>query len=199
MCSGKDILQVVGVVAAIYTGGAAAGLWGAAEGLGAGAIAGSEAFASGVGAAGGDAVGSLIASNAANWGISVAPEIAALGGSAAELAAIHQISAGTSVGGGLQAAQVPVGEAGAAKSGSGIMGALKAGAQLAPLANLATMLGANPAMESQGSPQPMKQAAQTPAPNIFKKKMQGLGDPTKTSGVGGVSDISLGKATILGS
>ena len=198
MCSGKDILKVAAVGALAYFAGPA--LFGAEAGSG--AIAGSEAFASGVGAAGGDAVGSLIASNAANWGITVAPEIAALGASAAELSAIQQISAGTTLGNtGTQAAQVAVGEGGAAKSGSGVLGALKTGAQLAPLANLAMMLGAEPTRQAQGVPSPTGpgQATQTPAPNIFKKKLQGMGDPTKVSGVGGVSDISLGKATILGS
>lgn len=197
MCSGKDILKVAAVAATVYTGGAAAGLWGGAEG--AGAIAGSEALANGVGAAGGDALGSLIASNATNWGVSVAPEIAALGGSAAELAALSGPQAGTALGNGTQAAAAPAGEAGA-KTGVDVMGALKAGAQLAPLASLAMMAGANPKMSALGTPSgaPQSQAAQTPAPNIFKKKLSGLGDPTQASGVGGVADLSLGKATVLG-
>lgn len=201
MCSGKDILTAAAVVATVYTGGAAAGLFGAAEG--AGAVAGSTAFAEGVGAAGGDAIGSLIASNATNWGVTVAPEIAALGGTAAELGAL---SAGTALGtSGTQAAVAPAGEAGAATgagTGSGIMGALKAGAQLAPLASLAMMAGGQPKMAAQGIPgptaAPVSQAAQTPTPNIFKKKLGSLGDPTQTSGVGGVADVSLGKATVLG-
>lgn len=101
MCKGSDVLKVAAVAAAVYTGGTSLGLFGAeaagagaagaaAAGEGFGAVAGSEALASGVGAAGGDAIGSLIASNAANWGMNVAPEIAALGGSAAELGALSQ-------------------------------------------------------------------------------------------------------------
>lgn len=200
MCSGSDILKVAAVAATVYTGGAAAGLWGAAEG--AGAVAGSVELANGVGAAGGDALGSLIASNATNWGVNVAPEIAALGGSAAELAALSGPQAGTALGGtGTQVAVAPAGEA-SAGTGANIMGALKTGAQLAPLATLAMMAGGNPKMAPQGVPSPtgpaQSQAAQTPAPNLFKKKLAGLGDPTKASGVGGVTDLTLGKATVLG-
>ena len=80
------------------------------------------------------------------------------------------------------------------------MSALRAGAQRAPLASLAMMAGGNPKMSALGSPTPMpqSQAAQTPAPNIFKKKLSVLGDPTQTSGVGGVANTPLGRATVLG-
>ena len=202
MCSGKDIVTAAAVVATVYTGGAAAGLWGAAEAgaVGAsGAIAGSEAFASGVGAAGGDAIGSLIASNAANWGMSVAPEIAALGGSAAELAAISASTAATG------------GEAGAAAgagagSGASVGGALTTAAKFAPLASLA-MVGMQPKLSAVSpsgaiappAPPPAGQASQTPEQSIFKKALRGAGDPTMLTGSGGVSSMSLGKATVLGS
>ena len=188
MCKGSDIIKVAAVAAAVYTGGASAGLWGAAEGVG--AAAGTLGTANAVGAAGGDALGSLIAGNAANWGIDIA---AGVGGAAA---------AGTALADGTQVAVAPAAASGAAEgTGASFLGALKTGAQLAPLASLA-MAGMQPKMEAQGipgvSPAPSSQAASTPAPNIFKKKIQGI-DPTKTSGVGGVSDISLGKATVLGS
>jgi len=152
MCSGKDILKVVGIGAAIYTGGAAAGLWGGASAAGGTALA-----------------GSALAGEAASLGV------------------------GSLYGGAAAAAE--------AGTGATVLSALKTGAQLAPLASLAASLGANPLQEAQGVPSPTKpaQAASTPAPNIFKKKLQALGDPTKVSGVGGVTDLSLGKATVLGS
>lgn len=195
MCGGggKGLLQLAALAATVYTGGAAAGLWGGAEAA-TGAIAGSEAFASGVGAAGGDAIGSLMASNAANWGITVAPEIAALGGSAAELAALAGPSA---------SAAGATGAAGTteASTGAKVVGGLKTAAQLAPLASLA-MAAQQPKMDSLGvaSPTapPTSQAAKTPNVNIFKKKLSAAGDPTQTSGPGGVTSLSLGKATVLG-
>lgn len=198
--NGNGLLKLAAIAAAVYTAGTAAGVFGEVAGAAetTGAVAGSEALANGVGAAGGDALGSLIASNATNWGINVAPEIAALGGSAAELSALSQATSGSKAAG--VAAAAPAGESKA----SSVFGALKAGAQLAPLASLATMLGGNPKMAAQGTPMstpstpPETQAARIPAVNIFKKKLQGI-DPTKLSGVSGVSDLTLGKATILGS
>lgn len=191
MCSGKDILTAAAVVATVYTGGAAAGLWGAAEGAGsfAATMAAEDALAGGAGAAAG---------LAGDVGAMTTIGNAAIAADAAATAA----AAGTVLGG--TGKQVAVGASGAASpsTGASIMGALKTGAQLAPLASLAMMAGGNPKMAAQGVPSPTappaSQAASTPAPNIFKKKLSALGDPTKASGVGGVADLSLGKATVLG-
>ncbi|MDA8260213.1 MAG: hypothetical protein M0Z99_32045 [Betaproteobacteria bacterium] len=72
------IAAMTGSLAVNAAGSAAAGE--ASYGsLATGAVPGSEAFASSVGASGGDAIGSLIASNAGAWGVNVAPEVAALG------------------------------------------------------------------------------------------------------------------------
>lgn len=202
MCSGGDILKVAALGALAAVAGPA--VFGAAEG--AGAIAGSEALASGVGAAGGDALGSLIASNAANWGVSVAPEIAALGGSAAELSALSSGSSSLPPGTGT-AAKTALGSD--AQVGTEAGNGLATAAKIAPLvsggATIAQLMlgsGKQPASAAQGIPSPtapaQSQAASTPAPNIFKKKLGALGDPTKTSGVSGVADITLGKATVLG-
>ncbi len=187
MCSGRDIVQGAAIGLGVYAGGAAAGLWGTGAGA-TGAVAGSEAFANTVGAAGGDALGSLIASNAPAWGVSVAPEIAALGAGAA--------GAGAAGAGAAGAGAAPAGAAPA-----GAAGALQTAAQLAPLASLVTLAGVGrpqPAMLGTPVAAPRAQAAQTPAPNIFKKRLSVLGDPTKVSGAGGVTDLTLGKATVLG-
>jgi len=158
MCSGKDVMKVAGVAAAVYTGGAAAGLWGAAEGavaagateIGAGAIASGAGEAMVAGEAGGAAAGAAAGSGALSTALKFAP-----------------LLSGT-----------------------------------ASLAGLA--MGQQPQMGAQGvaspSGPPVSQAALTPAQNLFKKKLAGLGDPTMLTGSGGVDSgsLSLGRATILG-
>lgn len=69
MCSGKDVMKVAGVAAAVYTGGASMGLWGAAEGavaagateIGAGAIASGAGDAMVATTAAGEAAGATAA------------------------------------------------------------------------------------------------------------------------------------------
>ena len=113
MCDVGNVLKVAALGTAAYFG--APLLMGDAA-AGAGAAAGSEAFASGVGAAGGDAMGSLIASNAGAWGVNVAPEIASLAMPAAAGAA------GLST---MFNAQNITAGAAAANAGLGIIGAAK--------------------------------------------------------------------------
>lgn len=205
MCKGSDIIKVAAVAAAVYTGGASMGLWGAAEAAGAGAAAAGAAggAAGGTGLTLGAAGATGLTAGAAGTGLSTAAAGAGFDAGLASLFAsgAGAVAAGTALADGTQAAAPAARTAsGGTSTGASFLGALKTGAQLAPLASLA-MMGMQPKMEAQGipgvSPAPDSQAAKTPAPNIFKKKIQGI-DPTQTSGVGGVSDISLGKATVLG-
>lgn len=76
MCN-RNLVTLATLAAGAYFGAPAL------FGEGVGASAGSLATANAVGAAGGDAIGSLIASNAGAWGVTVAPEIAATGLTAA--------------------------------------------------------------------------------------------------------------------
>lgn len=197
MCSGKDIVKVAAIVASGYFAGPAImGAFGG-EAAAAGAIGASEATALGAMSVVDPITGAIMSQTAAS-----AAGMAGSALTAGELTALGSgaIGAGTALGGGTQAAVAPAGKAAAGKTGFDVMSALKAGAQLAPLASLAGLVGGNPKLEAIGSPSavPASQAAKTPAPNIFKKKLGAMGDPTKASGVGGVTDLSLGKATVLG-
>lgn len=203
MCKGSDILKVAAIGAAIYTGGASMGLFGAAEGAAAAGIAGGAAGGTGLTLGTAGATG-LTAGAAGAAGFGTAAATAGFDAGLASLFAsgAGAVAAGTALADGTQAAAPAAGTAsGGTSTGASFLGALKTGAQLAPLASLA-MMGMQPKMEAQGipgvSPAPDSQAAKTPAPNIFKKKIQGI-DPTQTSGVGGVTDLTLGRATVLGS
>lgn len=94
---------------------AAASAKGAAD---VGATAGSLAAANVAGATGGDALGTLIAGNAANWGVSIAPELAA--GAAGAAAGAASSGGGT----GLTLSNVSAG-ASAANAGLGLLSAIK--------------------------------------------------------------------------
>lgn len=199
MCSGKDIIKVAAIGALGYFAGPAImGALGGETAAAGAALGASEATALGAMSVVDPITGAIMSQTAAS-----AAGMAGSALTAGELTALGSgaIGAGTALGStGTQAAVAPAGEAAAGKTGFDVMGALKAGAQLAPLASLAGLAGGNPKLEAIGSPSamPASQAAKTPAPNIFKKKLGALGDPTKASGVGGVTDLSLGKATVLG-
>ncbi len=210
MCGGGsgNVLKVLAVGALAATGlglagiGPMAGMFGAeaaAAGV-AGGAAGGTGLSLGAGGATGLTLGSSgaagLSASLAGAGFDAGIASAPAGGAAAATA----LGGGTQSAGTASGTAAASGEAGA--GGADIMGTLKAGAQLAPLASLAMMAGGNPKMAAQGVPTPdaapVSQAAQTPAPNIFKKKLQGT-DSTLSSGPGGVSDITLGRATVLGS
>lgn len=116
-----ELIMCTGAEPAIAEGAAGAAK-GAAD---VGAAAGTVGAANAVGAAGGDALGSLIAGNAGAWGVTVAPELAAGAGGAAAG------SASSSGGSGSTLSQVATG-ASAANAGVGLLSAITAKRPTAP-------------------------------------------------------------------
>lgn len=131
-------------------------------------------------------------------------------------AAAASLGIGSGAGGGFKLSpttQAPKSPDGAGKS------AMDYAKEYAPLLSAASALGAlgmavTPAVQQARAPDspstpPLmapptgasSQAAKTPSPNVFKKKMASLGDPTILTGAGGVpnSSLTLGRATVLGS
>lgn len=131
-------------------------------------------------------------------------------------AAAASLGIGSGTGGGFKLSpttQAPKSPDGAGKS------AIDYAKEYAPLLSAASALGAlgmavTPAVQQARAPDspstpPLmapptaskSQAAKTPSPNVFKKKMASLGDPTILTGAGGVpnSSLTLGRATVLGS
>lgn len=201
MCSGSDVMKVVGIAAAVYTGGASLGMWGGAA-EGAGALAAGEI--SGEIAGAGAGAGMSVVDAATGAVMSSTPAVLA-GGSPEYLSALGSVASGVSAAtsGGTGAA-APAASGAGGLTGAKALSALSTAAKFAPLAQLAMSTMA-PSMPDVKIPSPVApppgQASQTPEQSIFKKALRGMGDPTALTGPGGVSNTSLtlGKATVLGS
>lgn len=218
MCGGGDIFKVAALAAGAYflgpamfgglegttaltaTGEALAGdaLAGAGIEAATGLTAGELAAGAGLTAAE-TAAGAAFTANATSTALADAGIEAATGLTSSELASGAGLTASEAAAAGAAASQAASAPSGL--SSKDVMSGLKTAAQLAPLVALAAapqMPSGSPTALAPVAEPPSSQAASTPAPNIFKKKMKSLGDPTMTSGTGGVTDLSLGKATILG-